>query len=304
MGILNYIRLGFEVVQRVRGAPQRPPASQNAGVAADAAVRTASPVPLHVPPPDLRLAVAWQLNKNLLVKAKVDSQDLAGASVRSARPRRRRSHMHACMRTACTRTAVAAAFKSWAHPTVTVAGSVGYDMVRRSPRVGAEVRVENVGTPRYQLPQPEYRCVRWYRVCTLPAAAHARCCAVHARGCTAQRHWHAHAHHREPGGTGPHRVAGCPGAKHGHRASGGAAAALDAVHVRAGLPAPLSRWPRQRTSTCCIYTCSCAASPCMAAHATATHILCTWSSAAPALYGAWCATKCARTTRYSCTTAP
>lgn len=72
--------------------------------------------------PAAALAVAWQINKNLLAKAKV-ATDSVGAAV---------------------------AFKSWWHPSWTAAATASWMFASRSPKFGISFGCENHGNIRYE----------------------------------------------------------------------------------------------------------------------------------------------------------
>lgn len=79
----------------------------------------------------MRMAAAWQVNKNVLVKAKLGTDALN----------------------------VGLALKSWTAPAVTVAWSAGWDVVQRKPVVGLQVHTDNVGSLRYERAPPGMRQV-------------------------------------------------------------------------------------------------------------------------------------------------
>jgi len=102
--IVNYVDVGLQVATDVASAGNgnAPPASSAAS-----------------------LAVAWQANKGLLVKAKVGT-DSIGAAV---------------------------AFKSWWHPSWVAAASANWLFATNSPKFGITLGVENHGNIRYERPK-------------------------------------------------------------------------------------------------------------------------------------------------------
>lgn len=79
----------------------------------------------------MRMAAAWQVNKNVLVKAKLGTDALS----------------------------LGLALKSWTVPAVTVAASVGWDVVQHKPVVGLQVHTDNIGALRYERAPPGTRQV-------------------------------------------------------------------------------------------------------------------------------------------------
>ncbi|KAK9787001.1 hypothetical protein WJX73_002243 [Symbiochloris irregularis] len=117
VGIANYLDLGLQVVTHL-GSP-----ATNADTytrAKDAHNRSSIP--------ELCFALALQLNKNLLVKARASTRDVAAA----------------------------AAFKVWWQPSWMVAATAAYDFATQKPRFGLTLHTENYGNIRYErssLPQ-------------------------------------------------------------------------------------------------------------------------------------------------------
>lgn len=109
VGITNYVDLGVEVsTPLVTGAVNE---ARNAEE-----------------PAMVNLGCSWQLNKNILLKARLSSKDVAAA----------------------------AAFKSWWEPNVCMAVCSRFDFHDKRAKHGVEIRVENSGTVKYERAHPSF----------------------------------------------------------------------------------------------------------------------------------------------------
>lgn len=79
----------------------------------------------------MHMAAAWQVNKNVLVKARLGTDAVN----------------------------VGVALKSWTVPALTLAASMGWDVVQRKPVVGLQVHTDNIGALRYERAPPGMRQV-------------------------------------------------------------------------------------------------------------------------------------------------
>lgn len=79
----------------------------------------------------MRMAAAWQVNKNVLVKAKLGTDAVS----------------------------LGLALKSWTVPALTVSASAGWDVMQRKPMLGLHVHTDNMGTLRYERAPPGMRQV-------------------------------------------------------------------------------------------------------------------------------------------------
>jgi len=109
VGITNYLDLGVEV-----STPVAPGPVQGAERADEPAM--------------FNLGCSWQLNKNILLKARLSSQDVAAA----------------------------VAFKSWWEPNVCMSLCSQYGFHDKRAKHGLEVRVENSGAVRYERAHPSF----------------------------------------------------------------------------------------------------------------------------------------------------
>lgn len=123
VAITNYLDLGLQMALDLQ------PGAGKAG--AEDAVSDIAPAPTEAAAATMRLAAAWQVNKNLLVKARMGMDAVA----------------------------VSAALKSWWAPSFTVAAAVGWDMQRARPSGGLTFNVENTGNIRYERPPPGMKVV-------------------------------------------------------------------------------------------------------------------------------------------------
>ncbi len=104
VAITNYLDLGLQMAIPLDATPTTPPSSEGF----------------------LRMALAWQVNKNAMVKARLGT-DVLNMGV---------------------------AVKSWSNPALTVAASVGWDIARKTPVVGLQVHTDNIGALRYERAPP------------------------------------------------------------------------------------------------------------------------------------------------------
>ncbi|KDD75977.1 hypothetical protein H632_c410p0 [Helicosporidium sp. ATCC 50920] len=115
VGITNYFDVGLQLIADL-GA-KRGEAASTSGSRPPLGSSTA-----RTPPPSMAVAGSWQLNKNVLVKARVGTQDAA----------------------------VACAFRSWSQPSLTAAVSATRDWRAGRTRLGASLDLETFGRPRYE----------------------------------------------------------------------------------------------------------------------------------------------------------
>jgi hypothetical protein len=106
VGVTNYLDLGLQVTTDISSTTGTHAKDPN-GATPDA---------------DLQLAAAWQANKNLMLKARMGTRDVAAA----------------------------VALKAWWQPSAWLAASVGYDIRTGRPKAGLTFGIENYGNIRYE----------------------------------------------------------------------------------------------------------------------------------------------------------
>lgn len=109
VAITNYLDMGLQMAIPLDATAETPPSSEGF----------------------LRMAAAWQVNKNLMVKARLGTDALT----------------------------MGVAVKSWSNPALTVAASVGWNVASRAPVVGLQVHTDNIGALRYERAPPGMRQV-------------------------------------------------------------------------------------------------------------------------------------------------